>query len=74
VVIAAEADAEAADLRAFLLEELPRWWVPESFARVAQLPRTGVGKIDKRALRARYESGELPIEAVMASVSSREER
>jgi non-ribosomal peptide synthetase component E (peptide arylation enzyme) len=48
--------------------------VPESFARVAQLPRTGVGKIDKRALRARYESGELPIEAVMASVSSREER
>jgi fatty-acyl-CoA synthase len=74
VVIADGATVEAAELREFLLAELPRWWVPESFARVAALPRTGVGKIDKRALRARHESGELTIEAVAASVGSGEEK
>ncbi|OJU85515.1 MAG: hypothetical protein BGO11_00685 [Solirubrobacterales bacterium 70-9] len=67
VVIAAEAAADAAELRAFLLEQLPRWWVPETFARVAELPRTGVGKIDKRALRARYESGDLAVESIAAA-------
>ena len=42
----------ADELRALVAERFERWWVPDDFRFVAELPRTGVGKIDKRALRA----------------------
>lgn len=59
-----EAEVEPEELRAFLLERLPRWWVPERFAVVDSLPRTGVGKHDKRALRTSLDNGELKAPAV----------
>jgi fatty-acyl-CoA synthase len=73
VVAAPGAVVDADVLRAYLLDQLPRWWVPESFVRIAELPRTGVGKIDKRALRARYEAGELTVEPVEALPAGGEE-
>jgi acyl-CoA synthetase (AMP-forming)/AMP-acid ligase II len=45
----------------FLAERLPRWQLPERWARVAAIPRTSVGKFDKKALRARYAEGELEV-------------
>lgn len=33
---------------------VPRWWLPEDVVLVDVLPRTSVGKTDKRRLRARY--------------------
>ncbi|NKQ51615.1 long-chain fatty acid--CoA ligase [Amycolatopsis sp. K13G38] len=33
--------------------DVPRWWLPDDVVVVDQLPRTSVGKIDKRALRER---------------------
>lgn len=40
------------ELRAHLLSKFPRWWVPETITIVGDLPKTTVGKINKRALRA----------------------
>ena len=40
-----------AELRAHLASLVPRWWVPDQIHIVAELPRTSVGKIDKKALR-----------------------
>jgi len=39
---------------------ITKWAVPEHYVFVEDLPRTSVGKIDKRALRGRYQAGDLP--------------
>jgi fatty-acyl-CoA synthase len=42
------------ELRAFLRDRVAKWWIPERFEFVDAIPRTAVGKYDKRALRERY--------------------
>jgi fatty-acyl-CoA synthase len=46
--------ATAEDVRAFLRDRVARWWIPERIEFVDAIPRTAVGKYDKRALRERY--------------------
>lgn len=46
----AEAHATATDLLAYLRAHLPHYAVPETLHFVASLPRTGTGKIDRKAL------------------------
>jgi fatty-acyl-CoA synthase len=46
--------ASADELRAFLRGRVAKWWIPERFEFVEAIPRTAVGKYDKRALRERY--------------------
>jgi fatty-acyl-CoA synthase len=41
------------DLTHHLRDLVPKWWIPDEVNWVDELPRTGVGKIDKRALRDR---------------------
>jgi fatty-acyl-CoA synthase len=35
---------------------IAKWAVPEQYAFVGELPKTSVGKIDKKVLRSRYPS------------------
>jgi fatty-acyl-CoA synthase len=37
-------------------QRFPRWWVPDRMIVTEAFPRTSVGKLDKRALRRRYET------------------
>lgn len=46
---------------------VPRWWIPERWAALPQLPRTSVGKIDKARLRRQYAQNQLNTEATRAS-------
>jgi len=42
-------------VREFLLEKgFPKWQLPDALELVDEIPRTSVGKFDKKALRARY--------------------
>jgi fatty-acyl-CoA synthase len=66
VVRRAGSEVSSAQLCAFLEPRVARWWVPERWAFVAELPKTGVGKFDKKELRARYHAGDLTPEAVPA--------
>ena len=43
-----------ADLRAFLEPRVAKWWIPEDFVIVAELPHTATGKVLKMALRDQY--------------------
>jgi fatty-acyl-CoA synthase len=53
-VVAAEG-TEADELTEFLAaREIPRWWLPDGFAFIAEIPKTSVGKFDKKALRGAY--------------------
>ncbi|HLY83114.1 MAG TPA: fatty acid--CoA ligase, partial [Acidimicrobiales bacterium] len=51
----------AAELRAWLSSRVASWWLPERWAFVAEIPKTSVGKFDKKALRARQHDGELDV-------------
>jgi fatty-acyl-CoA synthase len=37
------------------------WQVPENWAFIEEVPKTTVGKFDKKVLRARYRAGELGV-------------
>jgi fatty-acyl-CoA synthase len=52
------------DLRAWLESRVPRWWIPERWSLVPVVPKTSVGKFDKKALRAQEVAGELRVERV----------
>ena len=53
VVLADGATADPDELLAFLGPRFVRWWLPDRIVFMDELPKTGVGKFDKRALRAR---------------------
>ena len=55
------------ELQAFLASRVARWWVPERWTVIAEVPKTSVGKFDKKALRARYGRGELEVVTATAS-------
>ena len=49
------------DLRGFLSERVVRWWLPERWAIIEEVPKTSVGKFDKKVLRGRHANGELQV-------------
>ncbi|WP_394729292.1 long-chain-fatty-acid--CoA ligase [Altererythrobacter sp. GH1-8] len=53
-----------ARLRKALRGRVARFWIPEYWTHAQSLPLTGVGKIDKQALRASVARGEMPFEKV----------
>ena len=54
----------APELCRFLQERVARFWLPERWAFVEELPKTSVGKIDKKELRRQFGDGSIPIETV----------
>lgn len=62
VVFRPTASAPRGELQAHLRSRMVGWWVPESFAVLSALPRTSVGKTDKKRLRQLLAEGELPID------------
>jgi fatty-acyl-CoA synthase len=61
VVLREGADVTPDALRAFLAERVARWWLPERWTFIAEVPKTSVGKFDKKVLRARYAEGALDV-------------
>jgi fatty-acyl-CoA synthase len=51
------------ELREHLASQVVRWWLPDQWAFVDDVPRTSVGKHDKKLLRARHAEGRLPVVA-----------
>src|ERR1700754_581350 len=54
VVVNDGADVCAQELREFLGDKVVRWWLPERWAFIEEVPLTSVGKFDKKTIRARY--------------------
>ena len=57
VVLNDGAEASPAELREFLSDKVVRWWLPERWTFVDAVPRTSVGKYDKKTIRARHAEG-----------------
>ncbi|MBX7435064.1 long-chain fatty acid--CoA ligase [Mycobacterium sp. Y57] len=61
VVLKEGAKATPGELREFLSGKVARWWLPERWAFVDQVPRTSVGKYDKKTIRARHAEGQYDV-------------
>ena len=57
VVVDTDASVTAAELRMHLSDKVARFWLPEWWTFVDEVPKTSVGKFDKKVIRARYADG-----------------
>ena len=64
VVLAPGQQAAPGELRDFLGERVARWQLPERWAYVDEVPRTSVGKFDKKVLRRRYADDALEVQVL----------
>ncbi|MGH9088490.1 MAG: long-chain fatty acid--CoA ligase [Acidimicrobiales bacterium] len=64
VVAADGRKVDPQDLVEFLVGRVARWWLPERWAVVDEIPKTSVGKFDKKVLRARHADDELEVVTV----------
>jgi fatty-acyl-CoA synthase len=58
------AHPEPSDILAFLSDRVARWWLPERWAFVDEIPKTSVGKFDKKVLRVRAGDADLGVQVV----------
>jgi fatty-acyl-CoA synthase len=49
------------ELRAFLADKVAKWWLPDDVVTIEAVPKTSVGKFDKKVLRERFRNHVLPI-------------
>ena len=49
------------ELRDFLADQVASWQLPERWRSSSRVPKTSVGKFDKKVLRAQYADGELKV-------------
>jgi len=54
-------EALAGELAGYLNGKVARWQVPEYWTFIDEVPKTTVGKFDKKVLRARHRAGELTV-------------
>ncbi len=50
---------DIAAIRAHLTSRVAKWWIPERWAFIREVPKTSVGKFDKKTLRALYANGQI---------------
>ncbi len=61
VVLEEGSDTSPDDLLVFLSDRVSKWWLPERWSIVDEVPKTSVGKFDKKVLRARHAEGDLEV-------------
>ncbi|MFJ6212134.1 long-chain fatty acid--CoA ligase [Streptomyces sp. NPDC092296] len=61
VVLRDGAEADFAALRAFLADQVASWQLPERWAVIPAVPKTSVGKFDKKVLREQHRTGQLTV-------------
>jgi fatty-acyl-CoA synthase len=75
VVLREGAAATPQELIEHLRPRVAKWWLPDELAFIAEVPKTSVGKFDKKALRAQLQDGTLEgrvmVETHTASAPSR---
>ncbi|MEU4433294.1 long-chain fatty acid--CoA ligase [Nocardia rhamnosiphila] len=64
IVPAEGASVEPAELREFLADRFAKWQLPEYWTFITEVPKTSVGKFDKKRLRAQHADGELIVTTV----------
>ncbi len=66
VVVKAGETVTPDELKDYLGSRVAKWWIPERWTFIAEVPKTSVGKFSKKDLRAQYAEGELEVTATDA--------
>jgi fatty-acyl-CoA synthase len=61
VVLREGQSATAEELRAFLEPNFAKWWLPDRYEFVAEIPKTSVGKFRKTELRETFAGEPAPV-------------
>jgi fatty-acyl-CoA synthase len=61
VVMRAGARPSPEELNDHLRDHVASWWLPERYTFIEEVPKTSVGKFDKKVLRGAYETGALDV-------------
>ncbi|MFI5608501.1 long-chain fatty acid--CoA ligase [Amycolatopsis sp. NPDC051903] len=61
VVVKEGQTVSAEELRDYLADKVAKWQLPENWTFVDEVPKTSVGKFDKKRIRASYSEGKLDI-------------
>jgi fatty-acyl-CoA synthase len=59
VVLEPDADLTLEELNEHLAQKVAKWWLPDELAVIDEVPKTSVGKFDKKVLRRQLEEGRL---------------
>ncbi len=59
--VVADSEVSAAELREHLRDRVAKWWIPDTFAFIEEVPKTSVGKFDKKVLRQQLADGQLEL-------------
>jgi fatty-acyl-CoA synthase len=70
VVLREGCSCTAEELRRHLEGRVAKWWLPDEFAFIDEVPKTSVGKFDKKVLRKQLAEGALEGAAPVQSVRS----
>jgi len=62
VVVADGQSVGAAEIKNWLDDKIVKWWMPERWTFIDEVPKTSVGKFDKKVLRAKYTDDDLTVE------------
>lgn len=71
VVLQPDSTTTAGEIQSWLGDRTARFWVPEQWCLIDEVPKTSVGKFDKKALRAKFAAGELPVKVFRYSADHR---
>jgi fatty-acyl-CoA synthase len=52
------------ELREFLSDRVAHWQLPENWTFIAEVPKTSVGKYDKKRLRGQHAEGQLDVRRI----------
>ncbi|MFT7474516.1 MAG: fatty-acyl-CoA synthase [Verrucomicrobiales bacterium] len=61
VVAADGRTLDMVELKNYLEDKVAKWWLPERWTRLDSVPKTSVGKFDKKVIRQRHADGQLEI-------------
>ena len=68
VALREDATVDVSELSKWLEGRVAKWWIPERWAVVEEIPKTSVGKFDKKVLRSQYAEEALSV-TVLGSAS-----
>ncbi len=64
VVLRPDTDASAEELCGYLSDKVAKWWLPERWTFIDAVPKTSVGKFDKKVLRKQYAEDALTVQTL----------
>jgi fatty-acyl-CoA synthase len=69
--VVCDEEVSVAELRDHLSSRVAKWWIPDTYAFITEVPKTSVGKFDKKVLRKRFADGELELAAAPTAGATR---